>query len=241
MTSLPGSLDGTVKRISTTYTAKGAVNEVTSHSSATVGSGSVVNQIGFEYSPWGQVTADKQAHGGAVTGTTPEVSYAYGDGTANRILPESITHPSGRRIDYRYGVPVSDNGKLGRIEGLRKYPESSNLVSYEYAGLNRYVKVTYDQPEVELTYISSDGQNGDDAGDPYIGWDRFGRTQNMRWLRQGTTMVEQVKYGYDRASQRVWRENPVATDDYSAKEDEYYDYDGLYQLTGRQRGTLNTV
>jgi RHS repeat-associated protein len=50
--------------------------------------------------------------------------------------------------------------------------------------------------------------------------------------------LERVKYGYDRASNRVWRNNSVANG-LSAKQDEYYTYDELNQLQTLQRGTLN--
>ena len=37
---------------------------------------------------------------------------------------------------------------------------------------------------------------------------------------------ERVQYGYDPASNRLWRRNPVA----GTGEDEFYTNDGLYQL-----------
>jgi RHS repeat-associated protein len=98
------------------------------------------------------------------------------------------------------------------------------------------VKLTYVTPEIELSYISPDGAPGDDAGDPYTGWDRFGRTQDLRWTK-GEELLDQTRYGYNRSSQRTWRTAPLAT---SGHEDEAYQYDGLYQITGRQRGDLNT-
>ncbi|MCB1245506.1 MAG: hypothetical protein KDN04_22530, partial [Verrucomicrobiae bacterium] len=44
------------------------------------------------------------------------------------------------------------------------------------------------------------------------------------------------QWGYDRASHRTWRRNLAAT---SGGQDEAYTYDGLHQVTGDQRGTLN--
>ena len=87
---------------------------------------------------------------------------------------------------------------------------------------------------INLSYIGPTGTNGGDAGDPYTGWDRFGRTRAMRRTKDLSTL-ERVLYCYDRGSQRTWRENGVA----ASGEDEFYQYDGLYQVTERARGNLN--
>jgi YD repeat-containing protein len=49
------------------------------------------------------------------------------------------------------------------------------------------------------------------------------------------TPRERVQYGFDRASNRVWRDNLVGT----SNQDEYYIYDNLYQLKTLKRGNLN--
>jgi YD repeat-containing protein len=85
---------------------------------------------------------------------------------------------------------------------------------------------------MELTYYTSGGSG--DAGDQYTGLDRFGRVVDQRWDLSGTDL-ERLKYGYDQASNRVWRQNTVA----GTGQDEYYTDDGLYQLKTLQRGTLN--
>jgi RHS repeat-associated protein len=89
------------------------------------------------------------------------------------------------------------------------------------------------EPSVELTYYTSGGSG--DAGDQYTGLDRFGRVVDQRWRKTSdNTDRERLKYGYDRASNRKWRQNTVA----STGQDEYYTYDGLYQVKALQRGTL---
>ena len=52
--------------------------------------------------------------------------------------------------------------------------------------------------------------------------------------------VDRIKYGYDRASNRIWRQNPVATAA-GAQFDEFYTNDGLQRLKDMQRGTLNST
>ncbi|MEX2381676.1 MAG: hypothetical protein WD490_04780, partial [Opitutales bacterium] len=74
-----------------------------------------------------------------------------------------------------------------------------------------------------------------DGGDIYTGWDRFGRVIDVRWLKSATAL-ERLKYGFDRAGNRLWRKNEVQT----TGQDEHYTYDGLYQLAQLDRGTLDS-
>ena len=50
-----------------------------------------------------------------------------------------------------------------------------------------------------------------------------------------STTLDQFQWGYDRASNRKWKENLVASED----QDEHYNYDGLYQVEQFDRGNLN--
>jgi len=51
--------------------------------------------------------------------------------------------------------------------------------------------------------------------------------------------IDRVKYGYDRAGDRVWRENVVAREQYQKPFDGIYAYDGLHRLIDFRRGWLN--
>ncbi len=106
---------------------------------------------------------------------------------------------------------------------------------YTYAGLDWYPRIEYPEPSVELTYIKDASQPVGDAGDDYIGFDRFGRTVDMNWRKTTDgTALDHIQYGYNRASNRSWRKN-LAT----SGQDEAYRYDGLYQLRDFARGNLN--
>src|SRR5690606_14101692 len=74
-------------------------------------------------------------------------------------------------------------------------------------------------------------------GDIYTALDRFGRIKQNLWRRYAV-VLSNVEYGYDRASNRTWRENSVASAN-SAQYDWKYGYDGLQRLKDGQRGTLN--
>lgn len=89
---------------------------------------------------------------------------------------------------------------------------------------------------MELTYIKQSGEPVGDGGDQYTGLDRFGRVVDQRWLDSGGADMERVDYGFTPASNRQWRQNRVA----AGGQDEYYTYDGIYQVAELQRGTLNS-
>ena len=111
---------------------------------------------------------------------------------------------------------------------------------YTYMGLNTVVKVDYPQPQVGLDLAMGSG------ADLYTGLDRFGRVIDHRWQTitpppaDGTpTDVARQKYGYDPASNRLWREDPVAKAQTLPRFfDEMYAYDAVYRLTGMSRGQL---
>jgi len=167
--------------------------------------------------------------------STVKIEYGYADGSANSVRPTSITYPDGRVLTYDYGPPGGMNDKLSRIQAIKD--GSTTLVEYTYLGLNTIVQVDYPEPEVRYD-LALDGTNTN----PYAGLDRFGRVIDCRWQRTaGTpTDLERIQYGYDRASNRLWRQNVVATDQYSGENDELYAYDGAERLADLQRGNLNS-
>jgi hypothetical protein len=69
--------------------------------------------------------------------------------------------------------------------------------------------------------------------------DRFGRVKDCRWYDYGHSAdTARLKYGYDRASDRLWRADLVAKS-LGKNFDELYSYDGLHRLKDMQRGLLN--
>ncbi len=87
-----------------------------------------------------------------------------------------------------------------------------------------------------MSYIKNSGEPERDSGDPYTGYDRFGRTVDMKWQTpDGATMLDRVQYGYDRSSSRTWRRDLAAP----AGHDEFFRYDALHQVTDLARGNLN--
>ena len=80
------------------------------------------------------------------------------------------------------------------------------------------------------------------AGDADTGHDRFGRMEEMLWMRthsgdSGFDTLVTVQWGNNRASQKTWRKDLLAPA--STGQDQHFGYDGQYQVTERQRGLLN--
>ena len=70
----------------------------------------------------------------------------------------------------------------------------------------------------------------------YLRFDRFGRViQQLWWDYTASEDRDEYSYGYDRNSNRNYRENNVTGD----KKDELYGYDNLDRLTSFNRGNLD--
>ena len=88
------------------------------------------------------------------------------------------------------------------------------------------VKEDYEQPDVRLEYFFDRA---------YSGFDRFGRVVDQRWYDYGASADrDRYTYGYDRASNRLYRENTTASG-----KDEFYSYDAVNRLATFDRGDLN--
>jgi YD repeat-containing protein len=126
------------------------------------------------------------------------------------------------------------NGSISRLSGLSD--STGTLESYSYLGYGTVVTRGHPQPGVDLTYVKQGAEADADAGDKYTGLDRFGRVVDQRWIKTGNgTHTDRFGYGYDRDSNRTYRDNLVNT-----AFGELYTYDGLNQLASFDRGTLNT-
>ena len=215
-------------------------NKLTNYDNATVGSGSVVNECQFDFNSFGQILTDYQSHSGAVNiSTTPKVQYGYANGSANTIRSTSMTYPNGRVLTYDYGAAAGMNDVLSRIGSLIDNDGTTQLSDYSYVGLGAFVVADYTEPDVQYTLVDLAGSNDPDTGDIYSGWDRFSRVKDCRWYDYGASAdIARLNYGYDRASNRLWRNDTIAQS-LGVAYDELYTYDGAHRLKDMQRGTLN--
>ncbi|MEI8383979.1 MAG: RHS repeat-associated core domain-containing protein [Planctomycetota bacterium] len=242
MTTLGSGVDGAIRRLSTTFEARGLPLTLSSYDNASVTAGTLVNQVRFAYNAFSQLVSDSQSHGGPViASSTPQVSLSYADGSGNTIRPTALTYPDGRVLSYDYGTADGINDAVSRVGSLIDDDlEESPLVEYSYLGLTSPVIVNYPEPDVKYTLASLTGANDPDTGDLYSGVDRFGRVKDARWYSSSSTAdVARLQYGYDRASNRIWRADLVAQS-LGKDFDELYGYDGLQRLQEMQRGELNS-
>jgi len=239
VTTLGSGVDGAVRRIGTTYEVRGMKATITSYDNATVGSGNVLNECQFVYNDFGQLTTEYQSHSGTVNvSMTPKVQYTFADGSSNTIRPTGLVYPNGRALTYAYGGAGSISDRSSRIASIID-DDDTHLCDYSYLGLQTFVEQDDTEPQMKWTLIDLAGSNDPDTGDIYSGFDRFGRVKDNRWYNYNSaTDVDRIQYGYDRASNRIWRKNTVAAA--LGKEfDEIYSYDRVHRLKDMARGTLN--
>jgi YD repeat-containing protein len=238
-------VDGAVRRQEAAYDGQGNASLFTTYNAPS--GGSIVSQVQRQFNGLGQLTAEFQAHGGAVDPAgTPQVQYGYREmaGGANDSRPLSLTYPDGlsagapaRVLSYNYASGLDD--RLSRLTSLSD--GSGVLESYQYLGLGAVVVLAHPQSGVDLSYVKQGAEGTGDAGDPYTGLDRFGRVADQRWLNQGTGAVAaRIDYGYDRDGNRTYRQD-LSDATLSVSFSELYQYDGLNRLTSFQRGTLNAT
>ncbi|MBA4031121.1 MAG: hypothetical protein C0478_09575 [Planctomyces sp.] len=194
-----------------------------------------IKQVQVVYNDSGQLTTEYQSHDGAVNVlTTPKVQYAYADGSNNSIRQTALVYPNGRELTYDCGTTNGLDDALSRVVSIID-DDSTHLVDYQYLGRGTFVTSTSPEPGIQWTLVGS--SDDPDTGDIYTGLDLVGRVKDNRWHKAGTDL-DRIKYGYDRASNRIWRENPVAQS-HSAEFDKIYTYDGSHRLKDMARGTLN--
>ena len=232
VTTLGSGVDEGVRRIATEFDVLGRKSEITSYDNPTVGSGSVVNELAFVYDDFGQLVTEYQEHCGTVNmSTSLKVQYAYEDGTDNNVRLTKMTYPDGRQLSYDYGSSGSTDDALSRVASLIDNDGTTHLVDYSYLGRKTFVKTDYTGPDLRYDLAMGAGN------DPYDGFDRFGRVVDSRWYDYGSSAdVDRIKYGYDRAGNRTYREQ---TCDPNSHHDEVYGYDGVNRLIDFNRGTIN--
>ena len=236
VTTLGTGVDGTVRRVSTTYDIRGLREKITSYDNATVGSGTVINELVYEYNDAGQAVKEYQEHEGAKDASTLYVGYNYDTTAASGeytkgLRPTSVRYPNARLVHFTYGSSGGTDDVLGRVAAIKDDSggsPGSSFADYTYLGGGTIVVEDYAQPDVKLNYDSGT------AGE-YAGFDRFGRVVDHLWYDYGASADrDRFTYGYDRASSRLYRENTVASG-----KDEYYSYDDVNRLTVFDRGDLN--
>jgi hypothetical protein len=203
----------------------------------------VVNEVVKEYNDLGMLVKEYQEHAGAKGASTPYVGYNYDTTAASGeftkgLRPTSLRYPNNRLVHYTYGSSGSADDSMNRLAAIKDDSSGSpgaTLASYTYLGLGTVVITDYEEPDIKLDLF------GNTSG-TYAGFDRFDRVQDQLWLDYGPDPdvdTARIKHGYDRAGNRLWREDTVAGAN-SKHLDELYTYDGIYRLKTFKRGDLSS-
>ncbi len=101
--------------------ALGRVTTVTQYDAAT--SGTVVDEVGFSFDGWGNVTDFDQDHNSVVNGDAYSVAHAYAKATAGRqtVRRSGTTMPHGDALTYSYsssGGAFDD--AMSRVSGISR-------------------------------------------------------------------------------------------------------------------------
>jgi hypothetical protein len=148
-----------------------------------------------------------------------------------------MTYPNARVLNFNYNTGVDTT--ISRLSSISD--STATLESYKYLGLDTLVERDHPQTNVNLTYISQTGGTGD-AGDQYIGLDRFGRVVDQNWYNTSTSSsTDDFQYGYDQDSNAMYRNNTVNTSfgELYHVSGSANGYDNLNQLIGFARGVLS--
>ena len=236
VTTLGAGVDGSVRRIDTSYDPQGLVEQLTSFAD-TAGT-QIVNQVLNLYDGLGQLAYQYQAVSGPVdVSTTPVVQYDYGNLTNGSLLT-AMVYPNGRTINYNYSgsnLNGAIDAAIGRLDSISDGANSGDvgqvLEQYSYLGLSTIVARNHPQTGINLTLVGTSGSVGS-GGDQYVGLDQFGRIVNQNWVNSSTgNSVDNYTYTYDQNS-NVTAKNNVLNSAYS----ETYSYDLLDRLTAVTRG-----
>ncbi len=233
-----GGFDTAILRLSTTYDNHGRVNLVSSYDNATVGSGTVQNQVQYAYDDWGNLASFTQNRSGAIsTGTSADeyaIAYAWEKkeptGARRTLRRTQMTLPNSGVLSYLYestdGLHDDNASRVTRIaEGSGG--GATNRVRYAYLGVGSLVGTVYNQPSPVVTSLLFN------SSDVYDAMDRFNRIIESRW-KQSTTDLYKVTLGYDHNSNLLTADDSVQTGF-----DWKYTNDMLERLTQAQAGTLS--
>jgi len=228
VSTVGSGFDNAVRRIGTTYTSLGQVNEVTQYSD-TAGS-TVVDQVEYTWDGWGLPTKFAQDHDTVVSGSGDyyydfQSTWAKATGGRNTLRRSTLTLPTSRAITLDYASGTDANAS--RVTSLKD--GGTTLATYAYNGVNQVVGIDYPVPDVFRNYHGGGG---------YPSFDRFNRVVSLEWTKDLT--VDQafvdLDYSYDENS------NPTLSVDnihiYAGRHgfDNKHSYDNLNRLTASEQG-----
>jgi len=229
ITTLDADFDGDVRRITTAFADLGRRSTVTQYDNATVGSGSVVDEVKFTYDDWGNISNYEQDHDSTVGGggslSDYEIQYTYELDEDGRpaVRRTGMTLPSGNAITYSYSTGIYD--EADRVASV--LDGAVTMASYKYMGAGMVVRTTYNQPGIFSSLYTTNVNT-------YGNLDRFNRVTTSSWTSDLATDVDFYDFdvSYDRNGNVT-----VVEDNTHADKDVSYTMDDLDRLEDAQQGT----
>ncbi|MBI5362690.1 MAG: hypothetical protein HZA53_05890 [Planctomycetes bacterium] len=236
VTTLASGFDGAVRRITTAYDSLGRTLTVTQYDNATVGSGTITDEVKYTYDGWGNIEKFEQDRNSAVgaSGSVDdyETSYTFAKQTTGRntIRLATMTLPSGKVITY---VCASRSGLFDNASSRVTDVKDGAVVlaTWDYNGVGQVVGTGYPEPEMYSRLY-------DGSSPPvYDGLDSFGRVVKSRWTKDLVSPVNfyGVDLTYDRDSNIT-----SADDSVHAGFDVKYTMDDVNRLVRAEEGTLSS-
>jgi len=144
------------------------------------------------------VTKEWQSASGAVGEGTPVIEYLYDAPSGEEITKAprriGIKYSETYTLNFNYDEGLDDN--ISRLSSFSEtIGETTSFVEgYKYLGSGTVVARTRPTGVGDLSYIAT---GPGDAGDKYVGLDRFGRVVDQNWNVSGTAN-DRFQYTYDR-------------------------------------------
>jgi RHS repeat-associated protein len=235
VTTLDAAFDDDVLRIARAYDSLGRVSTVTQYDHATVGSGSVVDEVKYTYDDWGPVSKFQQDHDSAIGGTQlRDIDYTYEKATSGRntIRRTTMDLPDGTTLTYEYlddsSLHDDEASRVTRIK-IEASPSDTAIAWYDYNGVGQVVGID----DLEVDVMSQ--QYGSTSGS-YPDLDRFDRVTSSRWTKDLATDRDfyDLDITYDRNSNITLVEDNVF-DGFDVE----YTIDGQDRLSNAEEGTWN--
>jgi YD repeat-containing protein len=241
-TTINTSTDGYVKRIERAYDNAGRLQFVTQYDNATVGSGTVTDQMKYDYDSWGNIANFYQDVNSAIgaSGSLDDyrTTYSYAKASSSgrhtlRITSMALSvydtsaYSTYDTINYTYSSTDKYDDAASRVTKVKD--GSTVMARYDYLGVDSIVGDNRPGPGIHA-HLYNDSTNAYDNLDP------FNQPANDRWTKENTTPVDFVSKSY------TWDENSnltSVTDHVHHGFDVKFTRDHLDRPTEEKNGTLS--
>ncbi|MBX2851669.1 MAG: RHS repeat-associated core domain-containing protein, partial [Phycisphaeraceae bacterium] len=250
-TTIPLGVDDAVQSIGYSYDELARVEKVTSYDDVSTGTPGIVNEVAYTFNDLGKITNSYQDHDGAASSADPTVTYSYDLGATSSVYND------GARLSHVYYPGNIETTTTRRTIGYGYADAYPDRVNDRFdRPLAVWAEDATEYKQRAVTYSSAMGRRGyrvfnhmDDNGGTNMvhrpwyatsddGYDRFGRTAQVRYTRTGTKV--ELNYGYDAGSNLLYREDARAAAETTPQDlDELYGRDRLSRLNHFQVGGLN--